>query len=288
MRRFLVILAAVGAIASLRAGQQPQLRAIEPLEPAHESVKFAVIGDNGNGEPVQYDVGRQMDAAHGTFPFEFVIMMGDNLYGRQQPEDFVQKFERPYAPLLAAGVPFYAALGNHDKPTNRDYKPFNMGGARYYTFVKKYIRFVVLDTNLLDDPQIEWAKQTLDQAREPWVIVYFHHPLYSDGERHGSNVELRVVLEPLLVRSGVRVVFSGHEHIYQRTRPQKGISYFIEGSSGQLRKGGAAPTALNAVAFDQDQTFMLVDITGDEMAFRTVSRTGRVVDSGVIQRRSGT
>jgi hypothetical protein len=61
----------------------------------------------------------------------------------------------------------------------------------------------------------------------------FHHPLYSDAARHGSNIELRVVLEPLLVRYGVSVVFSGHDHVYERSTPQKGITYFIEGSSGQ-------------------------------------------------------
>jgi len=97
-------------------------------------------------------------------------------------------------------------------------------------------------------------------------------------------VEMRVLLEPLLVRHGVTVVFSGHEHIYERTTPQKGITYFIEGSSGQLRKGGVTPSALTAASFADDRTFMLVEITGDQLFFQTVSRTGRIVDSGVIQR----
>ena len=148
------------------------------------------------------------------------------------------KFERPYGPLLDAGVRFYAALGNHDEPTNRSYPPFNMSGERYYTFAKAPVRFFVLDTNLMDRAQLAWAEDALARADEPWKIVYFHHPLYSDGDRHGSNVELRVILEPLLVRHDVNVVFSGHEHIYERTTPQKGITYFIQGSSGQLRKGG--------------------------------------------------
>ena len=122
---------------------------------------------------------------------------------------------------------------------------------------------------------------------EPWKIVYFHHPIYSDGDRHGSNVELRVMLEPLLVRYDVNAVFSGHEHIYERTMPQKGITYFIQGSSGQLRKGGVTPSALTATSFAEDRTFMLVEIVGEQMAFETISRTGRVVDSGVIHRGRG-
>jgi hypothetical protein len=96
------------------------------------------------------------------------------------------------------------------------------------------------------------------------------------------------VLEPLLVRYGVNVVFSGHEHVYERLVPQKGITYFIDGSSGQLRKGDVIPSPTTAAAFDQDQTFMLVEVTEAQLSFRTISRTGRLVDSGVIRRRPTT
>jgi len=252
------------------------------------SVKFAVIGDNGTGKTPQYEVGTQLAAARQTFPFEFVLMVGDNMYGSQKPKDFVDKFERPYAALLGAGVPFYATLGNHDEPTNRSYAGFNMKGERYYSHVVKQVRFVVLDTNLLDPAQLTWATRVLEDATEPWKIAVFHHPLYSNAARHGSNVDLRVILEPLLTRSGVTVVFSGHEHVYERLKPQKGITYFTEGSSGQLRKGDMQPDDSTAASYDQDQTFMLVEIAGNQMTFRTLSRTGQVVDSGVIARRQTT
>jgi hypothetical protein len=259
-----------------------------PLPGSPDSVKLAVIGDNGTGAKPQYDVADQMAIARTRFPFELVLMLGDNLYGRQQPQDFVDKFERPYAALLKAGIPFYATLGNHDNPSNRTYKPFNMGGERYYTFARKNVRFFVFDTNLLDPPQLAWIQETLSGSTDDWKIAYFHHPLYSDGERHGSNVELRVVLEPLLLKNGVDVVFAGHEHIYERTIAQKGITYFIEGASGQLRKGNVTPSPMTAASFDQDQTFMLVEIAGDVLTFQTISRTGRIVDSGVIHRRPTT
>ena len=253
-----------------------------------DSVKFAVLGDFGTGERPQYELADQLWDARAAFPFALVLALGDNLYGRQRPEDFVQKFERPYARLLQAGVIFQAALGNHDRLENRSYLPFNMGGQRYYTFVRTRVRFVALDTNVMDTKQLAWAEQTLATATEPWKIVYFHHPLYSDGGRHGSNVELRVILEPLLVKYGVRVVFAGHEHIYERTTPQKGVTHFIAGSGGQLRKGDVRRSAMTAAAFDQDQAFMLVEIAGEQLVFRTISRTGTTVDSGVIERRPTT
>jgi hypothetical protein len=274
--------AAIALAASIAVGLHAG--ADVPLPHAADSLKFAVIGDNGTGATPQYEVGRQMTTARAAFPFEFVLMLGDNLYGGQKPQDFVTKFERPYAPLLEAGVRFYAALGNHDQPTNRSYPLFNMGGERYYTFARGPARFFVLDTNLMDRPQLAWIADALERAEEPWKIVYFHHPIYSDGDRHGSNVELRVMLEPLLVRNHVPVVFSGHEHIYQRTTPQKGITYFVAGSSGQLRKDGVTPTAMTAAAFADDRAFMLVEIDGEQLFFQTISRTGRTVDSGVIAR----
>ena len=76
-------------------------------------------------------------------------MLGDNLYGSQGAADFVRKFERPYKPLLDGGVKFYASLGNHDKTSNYQYKLFNMGGERYYTYAREAnARFFVLDSEL--------------------------------------------------------------------------------------------------------------------------------------------
>jgi 3',5'-cyclic AMP phosphodiesterase CpdA len=249
-----------------------------------DSVKFAVIGDNGNGSKAEYDVGQQMAAAHAKFPFDLVIMLGDNMYGSQSPQDFVNKFEKPYAGLLESGVTFIASLGNHDNPNNRNYKGFNMGGRRYFTYVRRNVRFFVLDSNAMDRAQVAWLEDALKMSEEDWKICYFHHPIYSNAGRHGSDVELRVVLEPLFTKYGVNVVFAGHDHTYERLNPQKGITYFVEGSSGELAKGDVRPASTTAAAFDSDNAFMLVEISGDEMSFETLSRGGQRVDEGVIKR----
>jgi len=87
-----------------------------PLDP--KSVRFAVIGDSGTGESPQFEIAREMEAYRQIVNFSFVIMLGDNIYGGDRPQDFARKFEQPYKPLLDAGVKFYASLGNHDNPTN--------------------------------------------------------------------------------------------------------------------------------------------------------------------------
>lgn len=256
----------------------------EPAASRPDAVRFAVIGDNGTGDRNEYEVAQQMIASHRQFPFEMVIMLGDNIYGRQNPQDFVQKFEQPYRPLRESGVRFYASLGNHDNQSNRLYEPFNMGGERYYTFVRKNVRFFVLDSDYLDAKQLAWIDAALSGSREDWKICYFHHPLYSDGSRHGSQVDLRVLLEPLFIRYGVNVVFSGHDHIYERLKPQRGIYYFVSGAAGQLRKGDLRRSEMTAAAFDQDQSFMLVEIAGADLSFYAITRTGKTVDSGVIHK----
>jgi hypothetical protein len=252
------------------------------------SVKFAVLGDFGTGDPSEYQVAAQMAAFRTRFPFEFVITTGDNIIGRQDgAADFAQKFERPFELLLRARVRFYATLGNHDKASNRSYAPWNMNGRRYYTFAVGNVRFFALDSNRPDRTELAWLDEALRNAHEEWKICYFHHPLYSDGVRHGPALELRVLLEPILVRHGVNVVFSGHDHVYERLTPQQGISYFVTGAGGQdvrtLRRSAAT-----AAAFDREQTFTAVEVHGAELYFQTVSRSGTTVDAGVIRTRGGT
>ena len=254
-----------------------------PLKP--DSVRFAAIGDMGTGEQPQYEVAQQMLKTRQTFPFEFVIMLGDNIYGGSTPADFDRKFAVPYKPLLDAGVTFYASLGNHDNTNERFYKYFNMNGENHYTYKKGNVRFFVLDSNYMDPQQSAWLETQLrDAGNSDWKSCYFHHPLYSSGRFHGPATDLRQLLEPLFVKYGVDVVFAGHEHVYERVHPQKGIYYFTEGASGELREGNIARSPITDKGFDTDRSFMVIEIAGDDMYFQTTSRTGITVDCGVIHR----
>jgi predicted MPP superfamily phosphohydrolase len=248
------------------------------------SVKFAVIGDSGTGGSEQLAVANQIAIFRMKFPFDFAIMLGDNLYGGQKPADYAKKFERPYKPLLDAGVKFYAALGNHDDPNQRSYKLFNMNGERYYTFkpsLTASIRFFALDSNYMDPKQVEWLEKELAGSGSDWKVAFFHHPPYASG-MHGSDEILKNQLEPLFVKYGVNVVFTGHEHFYERIKPQQGVQYFVTGSSAKLRRGDINKTPLTAFGYDQGYTFMLVEVTGDEMHFQTITEKGQTVDSGVV------
>jgi predicted phosphodiesterase len=251
-----------------------------------DSVKFLVIGDTGTGDRYQNEVAAKIVEVRTTFHFDFAIMLGDNIYGREGPLDFVNKFEKPYKPLLDDGVKFYASLGNHDSPSQRFYTKFNMDGKRYYSFRKKDVEFFALDSTYMSSPQVTWLRSELRRSDAKWKIPYFHHPIYSSGERHGSELDLQRVVEPLFVENGVDVVFSGHEHFYERLKPQKGIVYITQGGGAKLRRGNIRDNSeMTAKGFDTDRSFTLVEIVDDHLFFETISRLGQTVDSGGFARR---
>ena len=278
IRRLAEVLALCATIGAAVAAPAGQVQA--PSQP--DATRFAVIGDTGTGDKYQDDVARVLLKSRDTFPFTFVIMMGDNLYGTERPQDYVRKFEQPYKTLLDAKVNFYATLGNHDDPNQRLYKPFNMNGERYYTFTKGPIRFFVLDSNYMDRTQLSWLEGELKKSTEQWKMAYFHHPMYSSGGRHGSEVDLRDELEPLFLKYGMDVVFAGHEHFYERIRPQKGIHYFTCGGGAKLREGDVVRSPLTAAAFDTDRSFMLAEVSAETFRFQTISRLGKKVDEGTF------
>jgi hypothetical protein len=315
--RRLAIAALVAAIAVSDCRREPQpspqqqapaiAPAPAPARPPSEllvlprkpgSVRFAAIGDAGRGDPPQYEVSAQMQAYRKVFDYDFVLMLGDNVYDGGTPEFYRARFELPYKPLLDGGVKFYATIGNHDDPNQPFYAPFNMGGERYYTFKPPSllsralgsgadVRFFMIDTERLDRTQLEWIDREMARSESEWKIPVFHRPIYTSG-RYARPARLyRAALEPLFVKHGVKVAFSGHEHFYERIKPQQGITYFISGGAGSLRAGDIRPTGLTAAGFDRDYHFLLIEISGDELFYQAISRTGATVDSGVVTHAAG-
>jgi 3',5'-cyclic AMP phosphodiesterase CpdA len=262
----------------------PKGIAARPADPPGP-VRFAVIGDWGHGNAAEAAIADRMFEKHEQKPLDFVLTVGDNIYPDGSLSRVAETFERPFARLIAAGVPFYAALGNHDLPATADqvaYAPFHMNGQRYYKLAagNGTLDVFVLDSNVMDPAQLAWLDRELGDSTATWKVATFHHPLYSSGREHGSSTVLRFFLEPILRRHGVDVVFSGHDHIYERVVPQHGIQYFVTGGGGDVRIGDIDRSdPLLAAGYDSDNHFMLVDVAST-FRFRAINARGERVDKG--------
>jgi predicted phosphodiesterase len=293
-------------ICSTACGVEPErrsaiVRVVRPVENgaltlpnALTSVKLAVIGDSGRGTPEQHEVAAQMSRFREAFKYDFVLMLGDNIYeGPASPDDYRSKFEEPYRALLQSGVRFFATLGNHDDPRQIWYPPFNMRGQRYYSFappedpltrVATRVEFFALDSTNLDPGQLSWLEERLRASKAEWKVTFLHHPLYTSGRYRNAARAHRWALEPVLLRGGVDIVLSGHEHIYQRSELQNGVLYFVSGGAGSLREGDGIAAPFIARSFDDDYHFMLMEIEDDEMHFQVISRAGETIDAGTLER----
>lgn len=257
---------------------------------------FAVIGDTGTGDGAQMAVAKEMVRQYEKAPFGFVLMLGDNIYETGDPKYIKPRFEEPYQDLLAAGVKFYAVLGNHDiiKGTRfqTQYDKFNMGGNRYYKFTKNIegsdskIEFFALDTNLMSPEQLSWLEESLKESKVRWKVAFCHHSIYSSSKMHRPYLELRKQLEPLYVKYGVNVVFAGHAHSYERVKPQHGVHYYTEGASGEIkRKTLRRDSPLFAAGEDMVNSFLIVRVTEDEMKVEAIASNGKSIDSSTVKTR---
>lgn len=262
---------------------RPEPGAVSPLPmpSTRGATTFAVMGDSGSGDLPQQQVAKAMVTYFETARrFPFVLMLGDNLYH----DDYENEFLIPYKPLLDRGVKFYATLGNHDRDLEQHFKPFNMEDRDRYSFDEGNARFVALNSNHpADAEQMKWLDTAFTGAGGKWRIAFFHHPLYSSGihEAEGRDV-IRPAFEDSLVRNQVTVVFSGHEHLYERIEPQRGIHYFVSGGGGRnLYK--VQPRDFDEVAVSEHH-FMVVQIAGNRLLFEAITHAQKLIDCGVVFR----
>jgi len=269
------------------------------------TVRLVALGDvgKGRGKSRQYSMASALYRLYGDKSFtDGVILVGDNLYrGSEGPTDLAslarQEFEEPYEPLLKLGVPFYAALGNHDTDYGLEafelqYPPFRMHGRRYYSqgFGEGLVELFVLDSNTLTDEdrpadpdQIRWLESALARSRAPWKIVVLHHPIHSSAMKYPSDQDMIDLLEPILVHGGVAIVLQGHNHLYERLAPIRGVHYITAGGGGTVRKNNLNPNAPERLAGnDQDLTFAMLEFDGEKCELTAFDVMKTVIDQATI------
>lgn len=255
-------------------------------------LRFVSVGDTGTGAKGQYAVGEAMARYHQQHPYSLVLLAGDNIYNKGEIEKIEAVFERPYQPLLARGVKFYACLGNHDiRTANGDpqvaYPGFNMQD-RYYSFRQGAVQFFTLDTNLYyvrnpqnnpaGDAQLAWLERKLSRSDAPWKVVLGHHQIYSSGH-YGVNQAFILKLVPLFKQYGVQFYINGHDHHYERSRHLDGTTYLTCGGGAGLRPAGQSEfTAYSASRL----SFAAWELYRDRAIIRGVGIDGTIFDEGTL------
>ena len=245
---------------------------------------FVVIGDSGHGEPTQYAVAAQMRALDP----DLMLHAGDVIYPYGQTDGYDPYFFMPYHDLLNH-VPAFPSLGNHDYGTSNAqpyldafYLPAtSSGGERYYSFDWGDAHFVALDSTpprYTDRAMLRWLESDLAASTARWKFVFFHHPMYTSGP-HASDPTvpaMHATLEPIFVQHDVDIVFNGHDHDYERSKPQNGVIYIVTGGGGYnlYPVGTSSFTAYSASVYHAVQ----VQIAGCILSLRAIDTQGKAFD----------
>jgi hypothetical protein len=296
-RRQFLGLAGLGAFGTIGGGYWSQRRHESPL-PTYPAVaqtptaadddlvlRFAATADGGAGDANQRQIGQAMADWQQKYPYDLVLMGGDNIYNSGEMSRVKVAFEEPYAALLKRGVKFRAALGNHDIRTERgdrqvEYPAFNMGG-RYYTFSQAGCQFFALETNVDVDwkTQLAWLERELANSKVVVKIVYGHHPVYASGH-YGTDPVMVERLTPLFKKYGVQLYINGHEHHYERTASIDGTTYLVTGNGGaHLRPVGKSPFTEFAIS---RHGFSLIEVNRKSIVIQGIDLKGEVFDRGEV------
>lgn len=196
----------------------------------------------------------------------------------------------PFAAVLDGPTQLVAVLGNHDVETGDGEPLLDVLGMDRRFSSRRFgpVRVIAVDSTRASDPtQLEWLNRQLDAPTDAtWTVVMQHHPPFSAGY-HGSHAPSREWLVPVYERAGVDLVLAGHDHDYQRTSPQNGVTYVVSGGAATLRPTGRANFTVTAVS-----AYHFVELAAyrDRLEVRAVGQDGRIIDSFALpaRRRSAT
>jgi predicted phosphodiesterase len=251
-----------------------------PAADSTKPVRFLVLGDSGGGGTDQYALRDQMD----TVPFDLMLHIGDLAYDNGTMQELEDKVFGVYADVLK-NIPLFPIAGNHEYNTGKaaPYRAvFNLpayGGENYYSYDWGRVHFAAIDTEQDYASQIAWLDRDLAASDALWKIVYTHKPPYSSGE-HGSDTKLRALLEPVVQKHGVQLVLSGHDHDYERMKPQHGVNYIVTGGGGV----GTRPVGSSDFTAFSAEVIQLAygEVFDDKLVLHVIDATGREFDSLVI------
>jgi acid phosphatase type 7 len=270
--------------------------------------KFLVLGDSGWGDPrsdAQGLIAQRIAAEKAAL----VVHTGDLVYPVGSYEYYQRNYFNYYAPTMCS-VPFFPCPGNHDYdvPNAAPYLAVHAfpsegvppsDAGRYYSFDWGNVHFVSIDAfQALErainggGAMLRWLDNDLRSTRQFWRIVYFHFPPFATG----VNVNdpqcswVRQYMVPIFENHGVQIVFSGHEHSYQRSKPIRRFNTVAAGAGTiYLTSGGGGailydvPTKPLVEVAKKDYHYLRVEVQGTRIRVRSIRHDGVELDNYVIE-----
>jgi 3',5'-cyclic AMP phosphodiesterase CpdA len=247
-------------------------------------LRVALVGDVGDGGGREFATAAAIEAQSTIDPYDILMLLGDNVYPSGDPSRIRQTVFEPFGPLLDSGTELFAILGNHDVEGgtgDAQLRALGMPG-RWYAIERGDLLGIALDSTMPANPeQLAWLEKTLAESHATWKLVGFHHPPYSSG-MHGSNEAVRAAFVPLFEKYGVQIVFSGHEHDYERTNPINGVTYIVTGGGSRTRRTGIDD--FTAVAYSTHH-YVDMNVYTDHIVLRAIDQDGRQFDEVVVPAR---
>lgn len=251
--------------------------------PAGATFDFVAVGDCGAGFGAQRPIAAQMQADDP----EFVVVTGDVVYEKGTQEEYDTKLFPVYRTLLSR-APWFPTLGNHDVRTGDGapylknwYLPNN---ERWYSFDWGDVHFVALDSNSdfgEGTPQDAWLEEDLAASEAAWKVAYFHHPPYT-ASNHEPSKSIRAAWVPLFEEHGVQLVLNGHNHVYERTRPIRGVTYVVTGGGGASLYRSRPADFLEAT--ESRHHYLRMQGSPERLSWEAVDQHGNVFDRWALER----
>jgi len=244
------------------------------------AVRLAVAGDVGDSDSRLADTAAAVAALAARAPYDGLVLLGDNVYPAGDPTHLADTVFRPFAPLLDAGTPLLAVLGNHDVKRGRALAQVEALGmpGRWWARRIGDVAIVGLDSTRIDHPDQRAFLDEALAADATWKVVLAHHPPYSAGYQ-GSHRATRRLVAPLAARHGVQLVLSGHDHDYQRSHPIEGTTYVVTGAAAVKRLTGTR--SFTAASFSAHH-FVDLSFTADRLVLRAITADLQIADEATI------
>jgi hypothetical protein len=265
--------------------------------PEFEVLRFVVFGDSGLGTPEQAAIARAI--GNEAVTPDLALIVGDVVYPPADDVSYDPRFFVPYRSLLPT-MRFYAAPGNHDyevlsgKPffdvfTLPRNGPSGLLPESSYWLEHAGVQLIVHDSNQTIATQrnvsLPWLAET---ARRPasFRLVFQHHSLYSSGPSYDTAPvpQLRALLPSAFTASGVDVVFNGHDHVYERTRPIGGVVYVTTGAGGAELYPRKQQNAFTLAFVNDRHSYTHVEVRGRTLLLRQTDAEGRGLDALAINK----